>query len=116
MQWMMVNTETHSGSKAGVSAATMASRGTISGKQEGSVVQHESVAALGLVGSINWQTHDKGLGEDPVWSQLQRQFKDHQAINHICSLPSVQIIGYAPLPLKGQPCMLDIPCSPVAYL
>lgn len=60
-----------SGWWSNVFANTRASRGTISGKQEGRVVQNSSVAAAGEVGSINCQTHDYGLRKDPVWFQSQ---------------------------------------------
>lgn len=35
------------------------------------------------IGSVDWQTHEKGLGEDPVWSSTQISTK--VLGNYICS-------------------------------
>lgn len=65
--------------------------------------------------SIDWQTHDKGLGEDPLWSWPHRKHKGHQTINHIHAQPSSK--GGLCIPLfEGQHFVFNIPGSPGVYL
>lgn len=35
------------------------------------------------MGSLDWQAHDKGLGEDLVWLKPHRKHKGHQLLTSI---------------------------------